>query len=207
MMHALSRRAAAAFRWLYRFAALLGFLVILATATPLLKYWTNALSAPWGSGKGDVMVLLGAGSTAPDIIGFSSYWRCVHAVTLWRAGRFRRVVVSGREEAGLMRDFLVLHGIPAEAVALENRASSTRENALFVADMLRGTSGRVVLVTSDYHMGRALRAFRKVGLDPDAFPLPDALKRFNDPLQRCDVFCLLVVETTKTIYYRVRGWA
>jgi uncharacterized SAM-binding protein YcdF (DUF218 family) len=206
MMDSFCRGAKAAFRWLYRFAAFVGFLLILATATPVLKYWTDALSAPWGDGKGDVMVLLGAGATASDIISIGSYWRCVHAVTLWRSGHFRQVIVSGREEARLMRDFLLLNDIPAEAITMESRATSTRDNALFVAEILRAGSGRVVLMTSDYHMGRALGAFRKAGVDPSAFPLPDARKRFGDPQQRWDVFCLLLLETTKALYYRVRGW-
>jgi uncharacterized SAM-binding protein YcdF (DUF218 family) len=206
MKDSLGRATKAAFRWLFRFAALVGFALILVTATPVLQYWTNALSAPWGNGKGEVMVLLGAGQTAPDIISIGSYWRCVQAVTLWHSSPFREIIVSGRE-ATLMRDFLLLNHIPSEAIMLESHATSTRENALFVADILRERSGRVVLVTSDYHMGRALGAFRKAGVDPSAFPLSDARKRFGDPQQRWDVFCLLVVETTKTFYYRVKGWS
>jgi len=201
-----TRGAKAAWRWLYRLAASLGLLFILVTATPVLKYWTDALSAPWGDANGDVMILLGAGSTAPDIISIGSYWRCVHAVTLWHSAHFRQVIISGKEESGLMRNFLLLNGVPAQAITLENRATSTRENALYVAELLQLGSQRVVLVTSDYHMGRALRAFREAGVEASAFPLPDAHKRFSDPQQRWDIFCLLALETGKTLYYRVRGW-
>ena len=132
--------ARSAFRALYHGVAALGFLLLFVTVTPLLTYWTDALSAPWGNEKGDVMILLGAGATAPDIISLGSYWRSVHAVTLWRAEHFSRVIITGREEAPLMRDFLVLNGIPASAITIEGRSNSTRENALFAAEV-PGASG------------------------------------------------------------------
>lgn len=49
----------------------------------------------------------------------------------------------------------------------EDRATDTRENALFTAEMLRDKPiRRVILVTHDVHMRRAMRAFREA-LPPD----------------------------------------
>lgn len=50
---------------------------------------------------------------------------------------------------------------------LENQARDTRENASYTAELLRGKAvRRVILVTHDVHMHRALRAFREA-LPPD----------------------------------------
>ena len=62
----------------------------------------------------------------------------------------------------------------------ESRSRDTRENGLYMAQMLRGTDVRqVVLVTHGYHMARALRAFREAAahdkLDWQIVPAPMGL--------------------------------
>ena len=197
-------------RGLYRFAALLGFLQLLITFTPVLGWWIGALSAPWGASKGDTLIVPGSDNIAPDVLGIGSYWRSFYAVLVWREGHFQRVVVSGLDAAGSMRDFMAAQGVPREAILVEDAANSTRENALFVARILKsslnGDTGRNVLLTSDYHSRRALAAFRAAGVTVTALPYPDARKRISSFVNRWDVFCVLAVETVKTVYYRARGW-
>ena len=192
--------------WLYRFAAALGFLHIVITVTPVLGWWNAALAAPWGPGDGDTLIVLGSDNTAPGVPGISSYWRSFYAVLVWREGHFHRVIVSGKDVAGGMRDFMAAQGVPRDAITLENQALTTRENGLFVARLLQGDKGRNVLLTSDYHSRRALQVFRKAGVTLTALPFPDAGKRINLLMNRWDVFCVLTLETAKTIYYRARGW-
>jgi uncharacterized SAM-binding protein YcdF (DUF218 family) len=66
--------------------------------------------------------------------------------------------------------------------------------------------GKKVLLTSDYHMFRAFRAFRKTGLQVEPRPFPDAYKRINKWNLRWPVFLDLCLEASKTGYYRMRGW-
>ena len=105
-----------------------------------------------------------------------------------------------------MRGLMVNQGIPEGIITVENAATSTRENALLVRRMLDGRDGPYVLLTSDYHMGRAWRAFRKAGVEASPLPFPDAGKRLNVMIQRWGVFLELAGETAKTAYYRIRGW-
>ena len=203
MIYGVARKAGT---WLYRFAAALGFLHILINVTPLLGWWNAALAAPWGPGDGENLIVLGSDSTAPGVPGISSYWCSYYAVLVWRDGHYHRVIVSGKDVAGSMRDFMAAQGVPREAITVENQADTTRENGLFVARLLQGDKGRNVLLTSDYHSGRALRVFRKAGVTLTALPYPDASKRVNFLMNRWDVFCVLALETAKTGYYRVRGW-
>ena len=77
---------------------------------------------------------------------------------------------------------------------------------VFVAQLLQNDPGRRVLVTSDYHMFRALRAFRKVGIDVSPLPYPDARRSMRSLSQRWAIFALLAGETTKLVWYKFRSW-
>ena len=63
-----------------------------------------------------------------------------------------------------MRNFLVGSGVPAQSIAIETSSESTRGNAVAVALLLRQDPGTKLLLTSDYHMFRASRAFAKAGV-------------------------------------------
>ena len=105
-----------------------------------------------------------------------------------------------------MQDFLRCHGIPAEAIVLEPKSTSTRENALFTKDLLAAEPGTKVLLTSDYHMFRAHRAFLKAGLMVEPRPIPDVRKRSTRWRGRWPAFLDLMQEYCKIAYYRARGW-
>lgn len=187
--------------------AALGLLMVVVTVTPVLRYWTHALSAKWGPDDGDTLVLLGSGTVAADMLDLSSYWRTFNAIFVWRHAHFKRIVIAGRDTAVPMRAMLINQGIPADAILIEDQSNSTRENALFVAKMLDGKAGRIVLVSSDFHTGRAQLAFERAGLNVTSLPYPDAGKRVNDWRERWSVFRMLLEETVKVVYYRARGWA
>jgi uncharacterized SAM-binding protein YcdF (DUF218 family) len=180
--------------------ACLGAVLIIVTFTPLLEWWTNALSRPWGETAGGTLIVLGSDTTG-DLVGQHSYWRCVYAIWAWRGGAFRNVIVSGPPS---MRDFLIAGGVPADNIQLESRSTSTRENALFVAPLNGGR--RAVLLTSDFHMFRAARTFRKAGIEVTPDPIPDAGKRIQHVRLRWEVFIDLAEESAKIVYYRARGW-
>lgn len=197
-------------RWLKRLqlaAAGLGFLFIAVTAGYPLQAWTAALSVPWTGGNGGVLIVLGGDIVAQDMIGMTSFWRSVYAVREWRTGRYREIVVTGKTAAPLMKDFIVGQGVPAQFVQVESAATSTHENALNVAELLRADATPKVLLTSDFHMRRALAAFRNAGIEPSALAIPDVRKRLSVWSERWGIFCMLLQETVKLGYYKARGWA
>jgi uncharacterized SAM-binding protein YcdF (DUF218 family) len=56
-------------------------------------------------------------------------------------------------------------------VVLEGRSRNTRENALFTRALIEPSPGeRWLLVTSAFHMPRAVGCFRNVGLALEAYP-------------------------------------
>ncbi|PXY79943.1 YdcF family protein [Bifidobacterium indicum] len=106
------------------------------------------------------------------------------ALQLWRKqGKQGRFVVSGGQgpdeevsEAQAMSNYLMNScGVPAEAIIMENRSTTTMENLRYskgiLDDLHRAGRGpqeyRVALVTSDYHVFRASEYASKVGLKAD----------------------------------------
>ena len=191
----------------------LGLCWFLVTVTPLTNWWIDLLAGSWDTPKADCLIVLGAEPPEEDgIIARTTYWRSVYAVRAWRAGGVTKIVVVGGGGGGAsMKAFMVAAGVPEHAVLAEGQSTSTRENALFCRQIVRGIPGRKALVTSDYHMFRAIRAFRKAGIDVVPYVVPDAMKRVsdfpNDGFQRWGVFAELCRETGKLLGYRLLGWA
>ncbi|MDO4740346.1 MAG: inositol monophosphatase family protein [Eubacteriales bacterium] len=67
-------------------------------------------------------------------------------------------------EAEVMRDMLVERGVPAEIIRLEDKSRVTIENVVNAKGLL-AEGARVALVTSDYHVERALDDCRRAGLE------------------------------------------
>jgi uncharacterized SAM-binding protein YcdF (DUF218 family) len=79
---------------------------------------------------------------------------------------------SGWTEARVIRQFLADQGLPPDRVTFEDRAQSTRENAVFSLQLAGPQPGqRWLLVTSAKHMPRAMGVFRAAGW-PELEPWP-----------------------------------
>jgi len=200
------------FRYAVRTLAAIGLLFLAVTLIPAIdRSMIGILSGQWNEPKGDILIVLGA-DTVDGMIGESSYWRSTYATRSWGPGGFRRMLISGGAVPGqaaparLMEEFVACQGIPRAAIDTETKSTSTRQNALYTAQLLANTAGRKILLTSDYHMFRAYRAFRKAGLDVIPSPIPDAAKRASYWNTRWPVFLTLCYEGCKIGYYFVRGW-
>lgn len=69
---------------------------------------------------------------------------------------------SGRTEAEVMRVLLEARGVPNDKLLLEDQAETTKENFENTVRML-SSSEPVVLISSDYHMDRAVSTAKKAG--------------------------------------------
>jgi uncharacterized SAM-binding protein YcdF (DUF218 family) len=88
----------------------------------------------------------------------------------------------------------------------EWRSTSTRENAIETAKLIQDMPGKKVLLTSDFHMYRAIRVFRKLGIEVTPMPVPDVLRSTEHWNGRFPAFETMVVESVKIAYYGLRGW-
>lgn len=186
--------------------ASIGFVFLLATLTPFVSWYGGKLAGPWNDPGGDTLIVLSGGDLADGFPAENTMLRCLYAVRAWRTGHFRKVVVSGAVIGGHMRSLMAAEGVPAEAIVVENESLSTHESALAAARLLAGDAGSKVLLTSDYHMFRSARAFRKASLEIKPYPIPDARKRAVSLIRRWPAFLDEAVETAKIAYYSLRGW-
>ncbi len=68
-------------------------------------------------------------------------------------------------EGAVMKAWLVQNGVPEQQVIAETRSVNTRQNLLFAQEVMqsRGLNGALV-ITSDYHVARALALCDQLGL-------------------------------------------
>ncbi len=194
-------------RNLYRLFAILGFLMIFVSFTPVVSWWAYAYAGSIENPKGDVLILLSAAGDEEDGggISYSSYWRARQALYAWQTGGFKKIVICGFGDPGI-HDYLLAQGIPRAAFVLERPSTSTRENALETARLLPELPGRKVLLTSDFHMLRALGAFRKLKIDAAPMAVPDMLHAAEHWPGRFPAFETMAAESAKIAYYKLRGW-
>ncbi len=187
----------------------LGFLLLTVTSTPLVSWWAARLQGPWTDARGDILIVPSGSMEGAGILGESSYWRSFYAIVAWRDGGWRHIMITGGEPAPaaeVMRIFLEAGGVPVQAISIDSKSRTTRESALNVKSALENKPGSKVLLTSDYHMFRAWRAFRRAGLEVIPRPVPDAGKRAQRWNLRWGAFQDLAVESSKILYYYWRGW-
>lgn len=129
--------------------------------------------------KADVAIVLGGAVKGPspprtetELTDGSS--RVLHAFRLYRAAKIDRILVAGgnasdspneRPEADIIRDLLVMWGVPADKIVVETRSRNTWENGREIhALWKREPFSSALLVTSAAHMPRAIGVFRRLGV-------------------------------------------
>ncbi len=105
--------------------------------------------------------------------------RLIEAAALAQRFPNARIVFSGGSaslapdaptEAQSVRLMLPAMGVPLSRVTIEDRSRNTQENARYVAQIVQADR-RWLLVTSAFHMPRAMGAFRAAGLDVTPWPV------------------------------------
>lgn len=162
-------------------------IIVLPISTWVIAPLENRFPQPQLPARVDGIVVLGgaveprvsAAHHQPAVNGAAE--RLFAAVRLARLYPSARIVLSGGEatvipegfhEADVMRDILVRQGIPPERMAIESKSRNTYENARDSYRLVHPKPGEVwVLITSGWHMPRAVGCFRKVGWSVVPYPV------------------------------------
>jgi uncharacterized SAM-binding protein YcdF (DUF218 family) len=135
------------------------------------------------------------------------YLRVKYAAALVNTGQVNVTLLTGRgiggDSAEEMRKIAMADGVPDSAIVLERDSTTTRENMLFAAPIVKERGWRrVALVTSQTHLARALAAARKAMPEVEwvPAPVPDAGPAARVRRQRAE-------EPLKHLWYILRGWA
>lgn len=149
---------------------------------PLERAYPRAPALPAAPGA---IVLLG-GTTDAEAVVRGPYElnaaadRFVEAIRLARRHPQAVLVISGgssallrhtAREADVLAPLARELGVAGPRLRLDDQARNTRENALYSARLLGDVRGPVLLVTSAFHMRRAVACFAKVGLKVVPWPV------------------------------------
>lgn len=87
----------------------------------------------------------------------------------------------GPSEAAIVKQYFISFGIAPERILIEEHSQTTEQNARFTAGLIHPTpEARFLLVTSSYHMPRAVGAFRKAGFNVIAFPVGSRTRGWSE---------------------------
>ena len=167
---------------------LIGTFIWLISISPVSDPMIAGLESPFKipqNPKGDVIILLGGGvyDNVPDISGRGTpmpemLGRLVAAVRIQKRLNVPVIVSAGKvyphkgAEAPIDKRFLVDLGVPAVKIIMEEKSRDTIENARYTKKICSSHGfKKPILVTSAYHMKRAVLSFEKVGMKVTAFPV------------------------------------
>ena len=138
--------------------AMIGFVYYMETHLPAVA-------------ESDVIIVLGAQVREDGTPSVALERRLTAALESYRQDR-QLIIVCGaqggnepRAEGDVMRDWLLARGVREEDVVAETASFNTRENLVYAKAIMehRGLS-QALVVTSDYHVARALELCRQVGI-------------------------------------------
>ena len=115
-------------------------------------YPEKFLTVDSGPVAADVLIVIGGGG--------GQHERATRAVQLYKLHAATRVIITGAGDDQINRRLLLAGGVPARAIEIENRSTTTRENAQFTNPLLRAEQiHSAILVTSWYHARRTEKTF------------------------------------------------
>jgi uncharacterized SAM-binding protein YcdF (DUF218 family) len=114
------------------------------------------------------LVVLGGGGIPSGSTLLRTYYAAQYGKNLTGTTFIVSLPADGDPETssvGRMRDELVLRGIPSSAIRMEYRGLNTHQQAVNVQHLLGAEALHqpILIVTSGYHMRRAVDCFRKLG--------------------------------------------
>lgn len=130
-------------------------------------------------GEYDAMIVLGAQVKPSGEPSLQLQWRIDAAAKAWKERR-SLIVVCGAQggsepapEAHVMRDELIKQGVAAEDILMDDKSFNTRQNIANAVALLEGHEvDHVLVVTSDYHLARAMAIAEDAGLSASGLGSP-----------------------------------
>lgn len=187
---------------------------ILLFETPAVWMLAAPLRIEEAPRTADAVVVFAGGVGESGQAGGGYQERLERAVDLYRGGYAPRIVISSGfvfafKEAEVMRALAIAQGIPADAVLLETHASNTYENVVLTRAILAAHDWRsILLVSSPYHMKRAVAVWRKVAPEIAVVPEPATRSQFYAHDRGASLTQVLGVfwEYVALVNYWWKGW-
>jgi len=164
--------------------------------------------------RADAIVVFAGGVGESGKAGGGTEERLQHAVDLYKQGEAAHLILSSGyvysfPEAEMMRMLAVEQGVPAASILVERQSTNTYQNVGYVYDLMRSRGwSSVLLVSSPYHMRRALLVWHKVAPAVRVVPAPPARSQFYDHVTGASLEQVraIVHEYLAIADYWWRGW-
>ena len=189
-------------------------LFVLAFYTPVAWWIASPLRLSAPPQPADAIVVFAGGVGESGTAGVGVQERVARAVDLYRSGYAPAILFSSGyvftlREAEVMKAIAVANGVPPEAVLLEQAAANTYQNVTNTTRILdeRGWR-RILLVSSPYHMRRALLTWRKAAPQIAVTPTPPAQSEFyrHETGASLDQIRGIAHEYAAIVQYWLKGW-
>jgi uncharacterized SAM-binding protein YcdF (DUF218 family)/glycosyltransferase involved in cell wall biosynthesis len=167
-----------------RIAAVALILYLLIFQSPLVWWMAEPLRIVDPPRASDAIVVFAGGVGESGRAGGGVQERIAKAVELYHEGVAPNLVISSGyvftlREAEVMKAIAAANGVPSSAIVLEESAADTYQNVVFTHRILTDRKWRrIALVSSPYHMRRALMTWRKVAPEIEVIATPPAASQF-----------------------------
>lgn len=119
----------------------------------------------------DAIVVLGAQVKPDGQLSLQLTWRMDEAYAMWEKQPCL-IVTCGAQganepapEGQVMKEYLMAKGVPEEQILVDDTSFNTRQNLRNAARLLESAGAKqVMIVTSDYHLPRAMALAQDMGL-------------------------------------------
>ena len=135
-------------------------------------------TVPEPSGDTQAIIVLGAQVREDGTLSLQLQWRMEEALRQYQ-NHPQIIVVCGAQgsnepapEAHVMRDWLVEHGVPSSDILMDDASFNTRQNIANAKKILPEDAKRVLIVTSQYHLPRAMALAGDMGFDAEGVGSP-----------------------------------
>jgi uncharacterized SAM-binding protein YcdF (DUF218 family)/glycosyltransferase involved in cell wall biosynthesis len=187
---------------------------ILIFQTGFVWWAAEPLQISQGPRSADAIVVFAGGAGESGQAGGGYQERVKQAVDLYAGGYASHMIFStgfvfAFAEGEIMRSLAEANGVPPEAIVLETEARNTFENVARSREILIEKGWRrVLLVSSPYHMRRAVLTWRKVApeIEVVATPVPNSQFYAHRRGATLEQIRGLLQEYVAIAWYWWRGW-
>lgn len=152
----------------------------------------------------DCILVLGCGVREDGSPSLMLRDRLEKGIELYEAGTAPKLLMSGDhgrkdyDEVNLMKGYAMGKGVPSEDIFMDHAGFSTYDSMYRARDIF--CAEKVIVVSQEYHLYRALYLAEKLGLEAYGVPALDvnyrgqAYREFREMLARAKDFCTAVIQ-------------
>lgn len=154
-------------------AGLLGLLIIFGVSTYVIVSTSSKIKTldEISGERYDCILVLGAGVWEGNKPSPMLEDRLLKSIELYKAGIAPKIIMSGDhgtesyDEVNVMKKYAIDHGVPSEDIFMDHAGFSTYDSVYRAIHIFEAK--KVLIVTQEYHLYRALYIAKRLGLSAD----------------------------------------